>query len=228
MAATDTIRELFLSNESLTFAQLQHASGLRSNLVAYALVQLQRKGVLVKAGERYKLSDRAEQDIPYVSTVRSPLPVVMVRCIRENGDCILLERTKRPYKGLYAMPGGRMQLGENFSVAATRILKAKTFLDCTVLGVRAVCNERVLNANAAMHGFVLIVIDAVATSEIREKPGIAWRSPQAKRTSIIVPSDEFFLSASPGIYECVLLPRQDGNFDAIIESVSTSAHTVLR
>lgn len=227
MGASEQVFKLFQYQRELRFAEIQHATGLRSNLLAYTLGALVKRGVVQKEGERYRLSAKAETRIPYVhhDNAISPLPVVLVRCVNSAGNVLLIKRMKRPYDGLWSMPGGRMLAGESIEHAATRILKEKTFLDCTTRGVRALCNERVIDGDKTKHAFLLLVVDAEATSTIVEKSTVAWIAPKHAEASAIIPSDYFFLNAEPGVYECALTPRDEHEYDAVITPSASELFT---
>jgi len=201
-----TIFKLFLYNKELRFSEIEAQAGIRSNELAYYLKQLQAKGVLEKQGEFYRLTPEAQKKIPYFheKDAQSPLAVVLVRCERDDGAVLLVKREKRPYEGLWGMPGGRIILGETIEQSAKRLLKEKTFLDCEFLGVHAVCNERV-RENGIKYGFVMLVVHVAPTSTIKQKPNVAWFKEAPSDT---IPSDAFFVNAEPGFYECVLTPIQ--------------------
>jgi ADP-ribose pyrophosphatase YjhB (NUDIX family) len=225
MGAQKDVFKQFLYHKQLRFSDLQQLTGIRSNMLAYVLKQLQSKHVLEKHGDWYQLSSKAEKHIPYFHTedALTPLPVILVRCEREDGSVLLVQRDKRPYEGLWSLPGGRMILGETLEGASKRILKEKTFLDCIVEGVRAVCNERVITNGETKHGFLMLIVNCRPASEIKEKPTVHWALPSEAEEEAVIPSDYYFLKAEPGFYECVLTPREQSEpvtYDVVMQPVS--------
>ena len=52
--------------------------------------------------------------------------IVLVREDRGVPEILLVKRRNNPYKGMYALPGGKVEQGEQFSDAATRELLEET------------------------------------------------------------------------------------------------------
>jgi ADP-ribose pyrophosphatase YjhB (NUDIX family) len=222
MGASETIMALFQYTRTLRFGEMRQKTGLRSNLLAYTLKRLVEQGILTKGEHGYELAKSAEQRILVARShdAPNPLPVILVRCKNEEQQVLLLKRTKRPYDGLWGFPGGRMRSGETIESAAKRVLKTKTFVDCAFKGIHAVCNERVIEGGATQHAFILFIIDVQATSSVVDKEGITWIAPILVNQERIVPSDHFFLTAPPGMYEAVLTPRTAHEYDGVITPIT--------
>ena len=61
----------------------------------------------MKSNDSYGLSETAESLIPYLSSKRAVLPVVLI-CIGNSKKCFLIKRDKRPFKGKLSLPGGEI------------------------------------------------------------------------------------------------------------------------
>ena len=198
-----TIFKQFLYEHSLRFSDIEKRTGIRSNELAYYVKRLVDAGVLHKQSDAYALTQQAEQFIPFFQehNIPSPLPVVLVGCFDEQGRVLLVRREKRPYKGLWSLPGGRILLGETVEQAAQRIMKTKTFLDVEVSGVQTVGNERVLGAAGAKHGFILLYVRATPHSQVKEKETVRWFSLEDIDPAAMIASDYALLTAKKSFYE---------------------------
>jgi len=118
------IIHLFASEQRITFTQIKNKLNVRSNNLSYWLNQLIKKRIMEKANNFYQLSESSEYLIPYLSSSKSALPVVLIH-IGNKKMAFLIKRTKRQYKGLLSLPGGRILVGESPEQAAQRIMKTK-------------------------------------------------------------------------------------------------------
>ena len=114
----------FLYKEKLRFSEIEKNTKIRSNKLAYYIKNLTRKGILIKEGETYRLSDNFESIIPYISEKQAILPVVLVM-IKKDKKVFMYQREKRPYLEKLSLPGGRILLGEDMEKATLRIMKKK-------------------------------------------------------------------------------------------------------
>lgn len=151
----------FLYNKELKFSEIEKFVNERSNKIAYYLDKLVKKSVLVKNKDKYKLSEIAEEMIPYLTDKKSVLPVILIS-IEKNKKIFLIKRQKRPFKNKLALPGGRILLGEKISEAVKRIMKEKFQINVELKKINSVSLEHVKNPNSGktIHSFLLIFVNA--------------------------------------------------------------------
>lgn len=151
----------FLYNKELKFNEIEKLTKERSNKIAYHLDKLLKKGILTKNNDRYKLSQTAEEMIPYISEKKSVLPVILIS-ITKNKKIFLIKRKKRPFKNKLSLPGGRLLLGEKISEAVKRIMKEKFQINAELKKINSISLEHVKNPNSekTIHSFLLIFVDA--------------------------------------------------------------------
>ncbi len=170
------IFQQFLYAKELRFNEIEKATGIRSNELAYFIQKLLDDGVLVKKDELYGLSQQAEKYIPFFvdsEEKQSPLPVVLVACVKE-GRVLLWRRSKRPYEGKWSLPGGRIRLSETVEQTTLRLMKSLTFIDAKFESCNAVVSEKNVEAGIVKHAFMIIFTCASPLNEIKEKENIRW------------------------------------------------------
>ena len=160
------ILRLFTLNENLKFNEIEKLIGERSNKIAYHLKILVKKSVLEKNNETYKLTETAENLIPYFSEKTSPLPVVLIR-IGNNKKCFLYPREKRPFKNSLSLPGGRLLVGEEIKEAVKRIMKNKCNIKAKFKKIISINQEFVKNKEKIKHSFILILVEATTKDKIK-------------------------------------------------------------
>lgn len=198
----DLVFQQFCYHPELRFSELERSTGLRSNDLAYVLKMMVQEGTLDKTTDGYRLSGQAEKNIPFFKErgKDTPLPVILIAIHRkrEEGtqEVLLARRKKRPYKGLWSLPGGRILLGETIEDATRRIAKEKTFMDINSIQVKGLGNERVMD-NEVKHGFLLVFVACEAVSDITEKPDLYWCSPDDLPEDMIA-SDAWFAKRTEG------------------------------
>jgi len=90
------IFQQFLYAKSLKFNEIEKATGIRSNELAYFIQKLVDDSILLKEGDVYRLTETAEKYIPFFvqsEAETSPLPVVLVACVKQ-GKVLLWKRNK--------------------------------------------------------------------------------------------------------------------------------------
>jgi ADP-ribose pyrophosphatase YjhB (NUDIX family) len=160
------ILRLFTLNENLKFNEIEKLIGERSNKIAYYLKLLVKKGILEKNNENYKLTETAENLIPYFSEKTSPLPIILIR-IGDKNKCFLYPREKRPFKNYLSLPGGRLLVGEEIKEAVKRIVKEKYNINAKLSRIVSVSYEFVKKKNKIQHSFLLILVEANTKDKIK-------------------------------------------------------------
>ncbi|MFH1063819.1 MAG: NUDIX domain-containing protein [Candidatus Woesearchaeota archaeon] len=166
----------FLYKTELRFNEIEKATGIRSNDLAYFIQKLMDDGVLVKKDDLYSLSPQAEKYIPFFvesEDKQSPLPVVLVACVKD-GKVILWKRSKRPYAGKWSLTGGRIRMGETVEQASLRVVKSLTFIDSRLESTNAVVSERNIESGEVKHAFIMLFTKVAPLNEIKEKDDIKW------------------------------------------------------
>lgn len=159
------ILKTFLYHHKLKFNEIEKLVKERSNKISYHLKNLERKGVLIKQGEFYSLSETTETLIPFLTDKKSTLPVVLIALRKEN-RIFLHSRKKRPFKDKLSLPGGRIILGESIPQATKRILKEKFNISAKFQKINSVSLEHVVKNKKILHTFLLIFVTAKTKDKI--------------------------------------------------------------
>jgi len=86
----------------------------------------------------------------------SPLNIV-VGSVLKDGKCLLIRRTKDPYKNYWSIPGGKLEYGEHIADAIEREVKEETGLEVKFAGLRGIVSEVLRDhKTAAVTGHFLI------------------------------------------------------------------------
>ena len=178
----------FLFNKKLRFNEIEKLTGIRSNELSYFLQKLTDNNILTKNNEFYYLSEDYEKYIPFFSEQLSPLPVLLIACIKDN-KILMHKRTKRPYENHWGLIGGRIYLNETISSAAKRMLKEKTYLDGEVISINSVVHEQVRGDNEIKHAYFLFFVIMNPLNQIKEKQNIKWFNIKEINKLKIIPSD---------------------------------------
>lgn len=151
----------FVYAERLSFSELGRKTKIPSNLLAYFLKKLSKKGILSKSIDgKYILADKGEKLIPFYTEHESLTPlVVLLILITDKNKILLSKRKKRPYKELFSILSGRMLLGEDIRQSVERICRQKLGVDCIFQGINAVVHERLIEGEIK-HSFVFFLTRA--------------------------------------------------------------------
>ncbi|MBI2632379.1 NUDIX domain-containing protein [Candidatus Pacearchaeota archaeon] len=159
------IMSLFAFEFKLRFNEIKDKLKIRSNNLAYWLKKLVKQGIIVKDSNGYSLTETAEYHIPYFSSTRSALPIVLIKIGNKN-QAFLYRRAKRPYKNLLALPGGRIFIGESPEEAAKRIMKSKFSIDILNPEFKNIFIEHIKSRDDIINSFILIIIKAFTLNSI--------------------------------------------------------------
>jgi len=160
------ILSLFAFEHKLKFNEIEKSLNLRSNKLAYHLKNLLKKGLIKKNNEEYKLSNKTEYLIPYLSEKNSVLCVLLVH-IGNKENCFLHKRNKRPFKDLLSLPGGRILTGENISKATTRLIKEKFSINAKLKKINSISLEHLKKKNKILYSYLLIFVSATTKDKIK-------------------------------------------------------------
>lgn len=112
--------------------------------------------------------------------------------VDESGRCLMIQRTKAPYVGRWAMPGGKIEVGEHPDTAIVREFAEETGLQVSVARF-AGCVSEVISVEGGVNHFLMYVfclqVVGGALCEGEEGP-LAWLTPAEIATKGI-PSDAF-------------------------------------
>ena len=194
MGNESKIFQQFVYNEELSFSQIFSKTKITSNLLAYFLKKMVVKNILEKKSNgKYALTSKGEKLIPFYTEQESLTPlVVILLAIVKDGKILLIQREKRPYKGLWSLVSGRMLLDENIEESAKRIFKKKLFTECVFKGINAVVHERFIEKESK-HSFVFFFVLVEPTSKTIEHPGLKWFILKKISKSKIIASDYWLI-----------------------------------
>ncbi len=110
---------------------------VEGNLFAYHLGQLLNQGLIIHKGTMYSLTSAGLQYVGQLSSETEqpriqPRIVTLVACQNTQGEWLLYERNRQPFKGSIGFPYGKIHLGETIKKAAKRELQEKTGLTATL------------------------------------------------------------------------------------------------
>jgi biotin operon repressor len=160
----EKILKLFLYSHKLKFSEIEKQLNIRSNKLAYHIKNLEKKGIIVKDKDFYRLSDTAEELIPYLTQKKSVLPVILI-AIGDKNRFFLYQREKRPFKNKLSLPGGRILLGETIPQATQRLMK-KFKINAKFQKINSISLEKVKKKNKILHTFLLIFVTAQTKDKI--------------------------------------------------------------
>ncbi len=161
----EKILQAFLYNHRLKFNEIEKQTNIRSNKLAYHIKNLEKKGILVKEKDFYKLSDTAESLIPYLSKKKHALTVILIH-IGDKKQSFLYERKKRPFKDKLSLPGGRMLLKEDISKATQRLCK-KFGINAKLKKIHSVSVEHVKKSGKIIQTDLIVFVSASTKDKIK-------------------------------------------------------------
>lgn len=193
MDVQQNIFKQFVGKKRLRFSEIEKALEIKSNTLAYHLNNMVKNELLTKDEDDYLLTMQAEGMLPFITEGmdKRVLPVV-IAAIMNEGKILLLKRKRRPYKGYWALPGGKLKLDESISECALREVKEETGLDCNFSHLASVIHERVQENEIYKHAFVLFLTVVKPTStKLKESDEgkLDWFLLKDLQPSRIIPSD---------------------------------------
>ena len=154
------------------------------------------------------------------------IPVV-VACILKGDRLLLLKRARQPFKGLWSLPGGKIEFGEFADEAIRREVKEETSIELSSAKYIGIVCEKVFKDNSVVASHIIYVFSCEPHSENligSEEGGVQWfdRQEVFLRADDIIPTDflivkEMILNGSIGSYNCSV--EQRGNKYKIMEFV---------
>ena len=152
------------------------------------------------------------------------LAVVIAALIKDN-KILLVKRAKGDYIGLWGMPGGKVELNEHLSHAATREILEESGIESEFVAFRGIVSEHLVENNAVTGHFLLHVCELnPKTTEIRESGAgkFAWfdLSELENMKSQIIPSD------FPMIQK--IIRNKEGKYYNCVITKNGSQHTLTK
>lgn len=208
------IFQQFVYAQILRFSELQSRTKIESNLLAYYLQGMVKKGLLEKSLNGYKLTLNAEKYLPFFVPNQesiTPLVVVLIACV-EKDRILLLQRNKRPYQNLWSLVSGRLLITESLNDAIKRIMKEKVNAEVDIHHFVSITYERLLEKGNYQHGFLLMTALVTPKTDVKEKSYLKWFSLSKLPKRKIIASDYWIiqnkLKDSVSITEEIIHPKK--------------------
>jgi ADP-ribose pyrophosphatase YjhB (NUDIX family) len=134
-------------------------------------------------------------------TAPAPVVVALIRqpaALSSLEEFLLIKRNDGPYRGQWALVGGKWDFGETLAEAVVREVREETGLSTSFVAVRGVVSERVVPWSSGDPGahFLLLVCDLLVRSGVaaeQHEGTVAWFERQAidvlHTAAEIIPSD---------------------------------------
>ncbi len=119
----------------------------------------------------------------------------IIAAVVHNGKVLMLKRTKEPFIGYWALPGGKIDIGEHPEETAVREIKEETGIDAEVVNVRGVMSEFIRDKKTKENigHFVMFVCEMKplhTNMQASEEGELKWFDIEdIKEGNRIVPSD---------------------------------------
>lgn len=148
-------------------------------------------------------------------------PVVLAGIIRNN-NILLLKRTREPFKGLWSLPGGKVELNEFLTDALKREIIEETNLSLISMKFMGVVSELITDGQRIINGHLISVFGAEADkTKIKSsyEGKLKWFTPVKikKNKHRIIPTDFFIITKilfkkRSGAYVCLVEYKDKGYF----------------
>jgi len=188
------IFEQFIKKRRLRFSEIEKATGVKSNTLAYHLDNMAKEGILTKDEDEYLLTVHAERMIPFFSGKGievDVLPIVLAAIVQKN-QILLMKRKKRPYLGYWALPGGKLKIDESIPECVVREVKEKTGLDSKFSHTASVIHSRSFEGKTYKNSVVifLTIVKPLSTQIKESEEGkLEWFPLKNLQPARIIPSD---------------------------------------
>ena len=168
-----------------------------------------------------------------------PAPVVAALIRRQAADgharYLLIQRKYDPYRGQWALVGGKWDFGETLVAAIKREVREETGLATTFVALRGIVSERLapqIDADAGAH-FLIFVCELAAptgTAEEQAEGAVAWLTPaeidELHASAAIIPSDYAMIQRFAGSAES--LPHVEAEMIAAIDGDQAQPARLVR
>lgn len=139
----------------------------------------------------------------------------MAGALREDGKVLMIHRQKEPYKGLWAVPGGKLEIAEHPDQAVLREFREETGLEAEIERFCGCASEVMAgNSHFLLYVFRLKVTGGTLT-ESNEGP-LRWLDP-ATLDGAAIPSDLWMIRH-------MLIP---GNGPALVTLTATEENVMI-
>jgi len=168
------ILEAFSKSLSLKFNEIEKLSSIRSKELSTHLKKLIDDGFIIKKVDDYILTRKGEttvERIDHFTGEEFGHMVVVVIAVTRDDRILLLKRGKRPFKGYWAMIGGKTKFDESIPGAVKREVEEEVGIevDTNSIKIRSVMLERVKTNQGTSYGNILILAEAKPLNEIKSK-----------------------------------------------------------
>lgn len=144
--------------------------------------------------------------------IKQPLCIV-VCCIFYNKRILLLKRHKEPYKGLWSLPGGKIELDEYPTQAIYREIKEETGITLLDVQFKGLVCEKIVEESTLYNHIIHIFSSTAVDQDIN--PSMEGELCWFNIDNIHLHAKEIILSdykiiqnvsssVSPGIYNCLI------------------------
>ncbi|MEI6731373.1 MAG: NUDIX domain-containing protein [archaeon] len=126
-----------LMKKELTFSEILEKVNLRDHgQLNYHLGLIIEHDLMIKKDGRYALTKMGEKMAIYTEQFMMnemyPISVVCVMVKNKEGKLLITKRSKKPYKGHWVFPGGKVRIGESMAEASKREIREETGLEIEV------------------------------------------------------------------------------------------------
>lgn len=142
------------------------------------------------------------------------IPVVLGGIIKD-GEILLIQRNKKPFQGLWSLPGGKVESCESVTDAMSREIKEETGLHVESMEFLGIVSERIDEGEKAIGGHLIHVflLNVRGTNLAKNREGKLQWFPMEDLSKIeedAIPTDIFIISH-------MLYPKHKGSYVYVLE-----------